>query len=347
MTSGLKSFVPPLALAMLVGSMAAGVQRLASPPGGLQLPALVTSHPDFSVRTGGLGYPRESYDGDNFLVKINRPPQRIVSQFYSIDEFLYSLVPPQHVVAVSASAYQPAVSNISAYAEKYHPVIASDPERVLRLKPDLILVSSSARSDFTSLTRSTGVPTYRLYTNFSSLEQVAETIGLVGYLTGTEDVARKEEQQFRATVATVKAARPFRAHQPRILGLGGNYTYGSETLFNDIVSTLGGINVGAQGGLKGYDEVNSEMIVKWDPEWIFAGANPGEVEQTKARLLANPAIAHTQAAREHHIVVLEGPVFFADSPYATSLLEAMADTLYGSPVGRTKQDRAKPDKAKL
>jgi hypothetical protein len=54
MTGGLKSFVPPLALAMLVGSMAAGVQRLASPAGGLQLPALVTSHPDFVVRTGGL-----------------------------------------------------------------------------------------------------------------------------------------------------------------------------------------------------------------------------------------------------------------------------------------------------
>jgi ABC-type Fe3+-hydroxamate transport system substrate-binding protein len=331
MTGALKSFIPPLALAMLVGSMAAGVQRLASPAGGLQLPALVTSHPDFLIRTGGLQYPRESYDSDDFLVKIKHPPQRIVSQFYSIDEFLYSLVPPQRIVAVSASAYQPAVSNISQYAEKYRPVIASDPERVLRLKPDLILVSSSARADFTSLVRSTGVPIYRLYTNFSSLEQVAETIGLVGYLTGTEDEARVEEQQFWATVEALKARRPAGMHKPRILGMGGNYSYGSQTLFNDIVSTLGGINVCAQGSLKGYDEVNDEMIVKWDPEWIFAGSKPGELEQTKARLLANPAIAHTQAARDHHIVVLEGPVFFADSPYATSLLKAMANALYENP----------------
>jgi iron complex transport system substrate-binding protein len=330
MTGGLKSFVPPLALAMLVGSMAAGVQRLASPPGGLQLPALVTSHPDFAIRMGGLAYPRESIDSDGFRVKIKRPPQRIVSQFYSIDEFLYSLLPPQRVVAVSASAYQPTVSNISAYAQKYHPVIASDPERVLQLKPDLILVSSSARSDFTSLTRSTGVPTYRMYTSFESLEQVAETIRLMGYLTGEEEAARKQEQQFCATIEEVKAAHPPRAHQPTILGLGGNYTYGSETLFNDMVSTLGGVNVAAAAGLKGYDEVSSEFIVKWDPEWIFAGSNPGELEQTKARLLANPAIAHTRAAREHHIVVLEGPIFFADSPFATSLLKAMADALYGN-----------------
>jgi iron complex transport system substrate-binding protein len=330
MTSGLKSIVPPLALAMLVGTMAAAVQRFASPPGGLQLPKLVSAHPAFDVRVGGLEYPRQSVDNDDFPVKIKHPPQRIVSQFYSIDEFLYSLVPPRRVVAVSASAFQPSVSNIVSYAQQYHPTIASDPERVLRLDPDLILVSSSARSDFTSLTRNTGVPTYRMFTSFETLDQVAQSIGLVGYLTGEENSARVEEEKFRSAVQQAEAMRPKNAHAPRILGMGGNYSYGSETLFNDVVEKLGGVNVGAQGGLQGYDEVNSEMIVKWDPEWIFAGANPGELEQTKERLLKDPAIAHTQAARDHHIVVIEGPTFFASSPYATSLLKTMATALYGN-----------------
>jgi iron complex transport system substrate-binding protein len=330
MTGGLKSIVPPLVLAMLVGTMAAAVQRFANPPGGLQLPKLVSAHPLFDTQMGALEYPRQSVDSDNFPVKINHPPQRIVSQFYSIDEFLYSLVPPQHVVAVSASAFQPSVSNIVSYAQKYHPMIASDPERVLRLGPDLILVSSSARSDFTSLVRNTGVPTYRMFTSFQALDQVAQTIALVGYLTGEENAARTEEEQFRAAVRQAEAMRPKNARAPRILGLGGNYSYGSETLFNDVVEKLGGINVGAQGGLQGYDEVNSEMIVKWDPEWIFAGANPGELERTKERLLKDPAIAHTQAARDHHIVVVDGPVFFASSPYSTSLLKTMAAALYGN-----------------
>lgn len=330
MTGGLKSIVPPLVLAMLVGTMAAAVQRFASPPGGLQLPKLVSAHPSFDMQMGGLAYPRQSIDSDNFPVKINHPPQRIVSQFYSIDEFLYSLVPPQHVVAVSANAFQPSVSNIVSYTQKYHPAIASDPERVLRLSPDLIMVSSTARSDFTSLVRNTGVPTYRMFTSFETLDQVAQSIDLVGYLTGEENSARAEEEQFRATVQLAEAMRPQDAHAPRILGLGGNYSYGSETLFNDVVEKLGGINVGAQGGLQGYDEVNSEMIVKWNPEWIFAGANPGELEPTKERLLKDPAIAHTQAARDHHIVVVEGPVFFASSPYSTSLLKAMAAALYGN-----------------
>jgi ABC-type Fe3+-hydroxamate transport system substrate-binding protein len=335
MTGGLKSFVPPLALAMFIGSMAAAVQRFASPPGGLQLPKLVSAHPAFDGRLGGLEYPRESVDSDDFQVTIKQQPQRIVSQFYSIDEFLYSLIPPQRVVAASASAYQPSVSNVVDYAKKYRPAIASDPERVLRLNPDLILVSSSARSDFTSLARNTGVPTYRLFTSFDSLDQVEKTIGLVGYLTGEDKAAHAKEEQFQAEIKEAEGMRPAEAHKPRILGLGGNYTYGSETLFNDIVEKLGGVNVGAQGGLQGYDEVNSEMIVKWDPEWIFAGANPGESEMTKAKLLANPAIAHTQAARDHHIVVVEGPVFFASSPYATSLLKIMATALYGNSLHKT------------
>lgn len=335
MTGGLKSFVPPLTLAMLVGSLAAGIQRFASPPGGLQLPKLVSAHPAFDVRVGGLDYPRESTDSDDFPITIKKQPRRIVSQFYSIDEFLYSLLPPQRIVAVSASAFQPSVSNVVNYAEKYHPAIASDPERVLRLNPDLILVSSSARSDFTSLARNTGVPTYRLFTSFESLDQVEKTIGLMGYLTGEDKTAQTEQGQFQSEVNEAEAMRIVQAHKPRILGLGGNYSYGSETLFNDMVEKLGGVNVGAEGGLQGYDEVNSEMIVKWNPEWIFAGANPGEAEATKARLLANPAIASTQAARDRHIVVVEGPVFFASSPYATSLLKIMATALYGNSAHQT------------
>jgi cobalamin transport system substrate-binding protein len=347
MTTGLKSFIPPLALAMLVGSMAAGVQRFASPPGGLQLPELVASHPVFSIHIGGLEYPRESVDNDGFSVKINRQPQRIVSQFYSIDEFLYSLLPPQRVVAVSASAYEPSVSNVWPYAERYHPAIASDPERVLRLDPDLILVSSSARADFTSLTRSTGVPTYRMFTNFSTLDQVAKSISLIGYLTGEEETAKTDAAQFHAGIREAEAMRVTGAHKPRILGLGGNYSYGSETLFNDMVNKLGGVNVGAQGGLKGYDEVNSEMIVRWDPEWIFAGASSGELEQTRARLLADPAIAHTQAARNHRIVVVAGPEFFASSPYATSLLKTMAQALYGSSSNRPAPTNARENRGNL
>ncbi len=116
---------------------------------------------------------------------------------------------------------------------------------------------------------------------------------------------------------------------PRILGFGGTYSYGRETLFQDIVTTLGGVNVAAEAGLKGYDSMNAEQVLRWNPEWIVAGADPGKSEEVLRRFLNDPAISLTDAIRNRHILILENHIFLPLSPYTTLLVNAMADALYG------------------
>jgi ABC-type hemin transport system substrate-binding protein len=113
------------------------------------------------------------------------------------------------------------------------------------------------------------------------------------------------------------------------MGFGGIYSYGSETLFSDILRVLGAENVAATHGFVGYDRVGDEHIVRWNPEWIVAGADRGFVEAVRARLLANPAIAATIAAQRGQVVVLEHQVFLPLSPYTSNLVEALAAALYG------------------
>jgi ABC-type hemin transport system substrate-binding protein len=113
------------------------------------------------------------------------------------------------------------------------------------------------------------------------------------------------------------------------MGFGGIYSYGSATLFHDILRVLGAENVAATHGFVGYDRVTDEHIVQWNPDWIVAGADPGQVDQVRARLLANPAIAATAAAARGRIVVLENPVFLPLSPFAARLVDALAGALYG------------------
>jgi iron complex transport system substrate-binding protein len=113
------------------------------------------------------------------------------------------------------------------------------------------------------------------------------------------------------------------------MGFGGTYSYGSETLLNDILRVLGAENVAATHGFVGYDRVTDEHIVRWNPDWIIAGAEPGKVEQVRARMLANPAIAATTAAQSGRIVVLEHHVFLPLSPFTAQLVEAIATALYG------------------
>jgi iron complex transport system substrate-binding protein len=330
----ISKWATPIGFSLIITMVAFAIERFAHPPGGLQLPPVKESNGDLSIHTGSLDYPREAIDRDGFRVQIPAPAHRIVSQFYSIDEFVYSIVPPETVVAVSESAYELRYSNAYPFAERFRPAIATDAEKVLRLNPDLILVSDNDRPDYMSLMRSAGLPVYRMQTLFQTLAQVKQAILLVGYLTGADDAAQKEANQFQADVAKAhqmaEKARTEGKPPPRILGLGGNYSYGRETLFQDIVTTLDGVNVGAEAGLKGYDSINSEQIIRWDPEWIFAGADPGKVQIVLHQLLTDPAISLTKAARNGHVFVLENHIFLPLSPYTTLLVDAMASALYDS-----------------
>jgi len=330
----LRTIVPPVLLILLVVAIAGAVHTYASPPGGLQLPVLETEKGDARVRVGESQYPRQAVDSDEVTVSIARPAHRIVSQYWSIDEFVYSILPPQDVVAVSQSAYAEEISNVYPSVQQFRPTVATDVERVVALDPDLMLVSREGRADYTSLARSSGLPVYRIETSFETLDQIEQNIRLIGYMTGQDESAAKEAARFHAAIEKARSMRPPGSAKPRILGLGGRYSYGRKTLFQDIVTTLGGVNVAAENGLDGYDSVNFEQIVRWDPEWIVAGAKTGNTKQVLATLMSDPAISLTQAARNGHIVVLDNRVFLPMSPYTSIFVQAIADAIYGrEPAG--------------
>jgi iron complex transport system substrate-binding protein len=256
-------------------------------------------------------------------------PGRLVSQSFSSDEFLYAIAPPERVVGVSEGAYQRRFSNVYELAERYRPVVALDPERVLRLAPDLVLTPVDARLELSALLRASGLRVHRVNTMFPTLASLETQITLVGALTGEEARAAEAVCRFRATVASAAARKPAGAPAPRVMGFGGIYSYGSHTLFHDVLRVLGAENVAATHGFAGYDRVTDEHIVRWDPDWIVAGADRGRVEDVRARLLAHPAIGATTAAARGQIVVLEHHVFLPLSPFTAQLVEALAAALYG------------------
>jgi iron complex transport system substrate-binding protein len=321
----------PLFLIGIIGAVAAAVGHYANSSGGLRLPAPKTGESPFLLRIGPRQYPREAVDNDDVQIDVRAPTVRVVSQDLTIDDFVYSVLPPEDVVAVSTNAYQPAYSNVYQYVERFQPAIASDPERVLRLNPDLILVSSDGRADYTSLLRSSAIPLYRMQTTLQTLAEVKDAILLIGYLTGEDARATVEAARFERVIEHARALRPANAPAQRILGLaGGTYSYGSGTLFNDIVRQLGCVNVAAEGGLQGFIAVSSEQIVKWNPQWIITGAEADNIKQVRAKLIADPAVSVTSAAHEERILVLDNRIFLPISPFSARLAEAIAQAVYGS-----------------
>jgi iron complex transport system substrate-binding protein len=272
-------------------------------------------------------FPRHATGADDVRVRIAGPTRRIVSQDAHADEYLFAVVPPSRIVGVSVSAYDARISNLMPLLERNRPIVSSDPEAVVRLNPDLVIAPVSARADVTSLLRHANIPVYRLYTVFETLASIEDHIRLVGYLTGEDARADEELRRFSGVVARAAARRP-PGSRPQVLGLGGTYSYGSRTLFADVLRVLGADNVAAGHGLVGYDRITDEHIVRWDPEWIVAGADRGTVEESRKRLLARPAIAATRAAREGRVLVFENQVFLPLSPFTAQLVEALSRALY-------------------
>jgi iron complex transport system substrate-binding protein len=287
------------------------------------------AHGDPRVRTGPLSYPRHATGTDGVRATIESPPRRLVSQHSTTDEFLYSVAPPERVVGVSESAYREALSNVSALARRYRPSVAVDPEHVLRTRPDLVFTPAEARSDLPGLLRAAHVPVYRVVTMFQTLASIEAHIRLAGYLTGEDARAEREVLRFRGAVERAAARKPAGSRAPRVMGFGGIYSYGSDTLFDDVLRVLGAENVAALHGFVGYDRVTDEHIVRWNPEWIVAGADSGLVDRVRERLLANPAVAATIAGRQRQVVVLDNRVFLPLSPFTARLVEALAEALYG------------------
>ncbi len=276
-------------------------------------------------------FPRTVADDTGHTMTIPSPPQRIVSHEPTMDEILFAIVEESRIVAVSRSAFDARYSNVAAKVERLGLPTSEDPEAVLRLRPELILAGAHARAEWVDLLRYSRAPIYRVDNSTVRLADLERLVLRIGYLAGTDDRAAEVAAAFRDRLERVRARRTAgSADRPRILGYNRSmsYGYGGETLFHDIVTLLGGVNVGAEQGLKGYDGISSEQIAAWDPEWIVTGADPGQSVPLRQALLSDPGVAMTTAARTGRILILPNNVFLAMSHHVIALVESMAAALY-------------------
>jgi len=317
--------------ALILGGVAAlvfGLHLVQARIGAFEGTRLTSDSGQAGFSIGGNAYPRVATDAGGYSVTIARPAHRVVTHYWSVDEFVYSIAPPQHVIAVSSSAYLRSMSNVYPLAERFQPAIAENAETIVRLDPDLVLDGGEGNVDFSQILRNAGLPVFRVFTAFTSLDEVSKTILLTGYLTGHEAEANQLHREFEETVRKTAARKPEGTPAPRVLGFSGHYSYGDRTLFHDIIKTVGGVNVGAEHGLHGYDSISTEQVLRWDPEWIVAGCAKGKASETLKRFMDDPAIRLTSAARNGQILVLENHVFLPMSPFTMLLLNALSESFY-------------------
>lgn len=291
------------------------------------LAACGTPAPPPATKAGasGDGYPRTVTDGAGRSLQLPGRPVRIVSQSLASDEMLFPMVAPERLVGLSALSRDPAYSNVVAEATAHPAPSIESAEDIVRLKPDLIFVTTYSRAEVVEVLESTGAPVYRL-ANFDDIDGVMTNLRRIGAAVGEEAAAERMVADMEARLTMVAARRVGRPRL-RVLSFSGGFTAGLGTSFDDIVRRAGGINEAAARGIDKFAKISEEQVLAWNPDVLVAGHLPGEQDSVRRRLLTGAGTGQTTAARRQQIVVLELRKLLAVSPDVVDAVEQLADRL--------------------
>lgn len=197
-----------------------------------------------------------------------------------------------------------------------------DPERVLELRPDMVLVWPTGTPETTiSRLRSLGLNIVEVPTR--SLADVPRALRQVGRLAGTLAVAERTAQDFEARVAQQRARYAQRPPLSVFIQIDDEpvYTVNGQHVISEIVALCGGRNVFA-GLPQLAPPISAEAVLAADPQVILSTddtiANPLELWQQWPRM---------QAVRSGNVFKLSSDLVTRASPRLAQGVEVTCSAL--------------------
>jgi iron complex transport system substrate-binding protein len=259
-------------------------------------------------------------------------PARIISLIPAVSEMLFAIGAGPRVVAVSSfDDYPPEVVTLPRVGALIDP----DLERILSLRPDLVIVYESQVDLRRQLERAT-IPMF-VYKH-AGLGDVTTTIRQLGERVGQDEgavrVIRRIEEKLR-DIRTRVAGRP----RPRTLlvfgrdalALRGVYASGGIGFLHDMLDAAGGDNVFADVAQQSV-QATSELVLARRPEAILelrSGAmgamTPAQQRQEVAVWQALPSVPAVRAGR---IAIITDPRTVVPGPRVAEGTELVARALH-------------------
>jgi iron complex transport system substrate-binding protein len=212
-------------------------------------------------------FPITKTDATGTDVTVEGEPKRIVTLSPSAAQTMWEIGGKDKVVGVTkhATYLDGAESKTNVSGSGMTTVVA---EKVVSLKPDLVLAPNVVPDQTVKQLRSAGLTVYK-FRESKSIDDVYAKTNLTGRLTGECSGASETVAWMKDRVSTVREA--VKGEQsPRVLyAMGGGYTAGEGTFIDEIIETAGGTNVAAEAGIQGYKKISNEVVVDRDPQWIL------------------------------------------------------------------------------
>jgi len=261
------------------------------------------------------------------VVKLEKVPERIISLAPSNTEILFALGLGYKVVGVSDYCnYPPEVQEKPSIGGFSTPNI----EEVVALAPDLILATSIHEKRIISQLEEKGMTVFAL--NPKTLDEVLESITLVGEVTGKEDEASHlvTDMKRRIKAVTDKTDNLPEAQRLKVLFITWHdplWTAGAETLVSELIRKAGGVNLAQE--LSGHQVIKLEIVVGENPDVIIAVSGHGEARSLPFEWAqTEPRLRETSARKDGRVYQIDANIATRPAPRIVDGLEKFAEFIH-------------------
>lgn len=191
-------------------------------------------------------------------------PQRIISGMPSITEMLFALGLDDQIVGVTTNCNYPPAARKKEKVGGFFLNL----EKVVSLRPDLIVMLESAQDSDIERLVEYGLPVYTV--DPDSVVEVVETIEELGLLTGKEGEAEWVAQQMVKRIQAVEE-KVYGLPRKRVLVIVGYQplvVVGRDNFINDILNYAGAWNVASEAKAA-YPQYSFERLLLEDPDYII------------------------------------------------------------------------------
>jgi iron complex transport system substrate-binding protein len=257
-------------------------------------------------------------------ITVNTAPQRIISLAPSITEMLFALKLGERVVGVTSYCDYPAEAKAK---EKVGDTLKPNLERLIALKPDLVLVSTASQLEkLTQQLDQLGIPVF--VTNPKSVREVVASLRKIGDLTGEVQQAETLAAEMETRIATVQRQMTNQG-VPRvlyILQLSPLITAGKNTFINDLIQQAGGRSISGEEAAD-YPQFSRETALARAPEVILVPESHGtELVNIEA---VRQAFAITPAVKNNRLVRINPDLIDRPGPRIVEGLESLRAGIHG------------------
>jgi iron complex transport system substrate-binding protein len=247
-------------------------------------------------------------------------PKRIVSTIPSNTEILFGLGLKDRIVGVTNQCNYPAETKS---VEKVGSVNLSL-EKIVSLKPDLILMLEDAQKVQIERLRALGLPVFVI--NPHSVYGLMKSIKLVGKVTGSDDAAHKMVASINDRIQ--KISSKYRSYRNLkvlvVIWVEPLITAGKGTYIDDLIRYAGGINIGSK--VHGaYPIMNFETVLSEKPDFIIiAGKSNAEMTFIKN----DKKWGLLDAVNKRNILLIDSDVITRPGPRLVDALDIIVSFIH-------------------